>query len=129
MIKKVITNKTSIRRIETREGETIETKVRRVMSNNEPIHDEAPLIYTERKEGVNPDYDIRSDRFDFALLMSTIAGLILNLRIKINKNSQTGVYQFFMEFSKQVKEDPELIDNVQKVLEESKQKTNEQTSK
>ena len=52
MIKKVITNKTSIRRIETREGETIETKVRRVMSNNEPIHDEAPLIYTERKEGV-----------------------------------------------------------------------------
>ena len=67
MIKKVITNKTSIRRIETREGETIETKVRRVMSNNEPIHDEAPLIYTERKEGVNPDYDIRSDRFDFAL--------------------------------------------------------------
>ena len=65
----------------------------------------------------------------FALLMSTIAGLILNLRIKINKNSQTGVYQFFMEFSKQVKEDPELIDNVQKVLEESKQKTNEKTSK
>ena len=67
MIKKVITNKTSIRRIETREGETIETKVRRVMSNNEPIHDEAPLIYTERKDGINPDYDIRSDRFDFAL--------------------------------------------------------------
>ena len=67
MIKKSITNKTSIRRLESREGETIETKVRRVMSNNEPIHDEAPLIYTERKEGVNPDYDIRSDRFDFAL--------------------------------------------------------------
>ena len=37
------------------------------MSNNEPIHDEAPLIYTERKEGIVPDYDIRSDRFDFAL--------------------------------------------------------------
>ena len=67
MIKKSITNKTSIRRLESREGETIGTKVRRVMSNNEPIHDEAPLIYTERKEGVNPDYDIRSDRFDFAL--------------------------------------------------------------
>ena len=37
------------------------------MSNNEPISDQAPLIYTERKEGVNPDYDIRSDRFEFAL--------------------------------------------------------------
>ena len=67
MIKKIITNKTSLRRLETREGETIETKVRRIMSNNEPIHDEAPLIYTERKDGINPDYDIRSDRFDFAL--------------------------------------------------------------
>ena len=67
MIKKNITNKTTICRLETREGETIESKVRRVMSNNEPIHDEAPLIYTERKDGINPDYDIRSDRFDYAL--------------------------------------------------------------
>ena len=67
MIKKNITNKTTICRLETREGETIEAKVRRVMSNNEPIHDEAPLIYTERKDGINPDYDIRSDRFDYAL--------------------------------------------------------------
>ena len=53
MIKKIITNKTSLRRLETREGETIETKVRRIMSNNEPIHDEAPLIYTERKIGIS----------------------------------------------------------------------------
>ena len=65
----------------------------------------------------------------FALLITTIAGLILKLRIKINKNSQTGIYQFFMDFSKQAKEDPELIDNVQKLLDESKQKTNEQTKK
>ena len=61
MIKKLITNKTSIVRLESREGETIETKVRRVMSNNEPISDKAPIIYTERKDGINPDYDIRSD--------------------------------------------------------------------
>ena len=58
-----------------------------------------------------------------ALLITTIAGLILKLRIKIDKNSQTGVYQFLLDFEKQIKEDPELIDNVQKVLEESKQKT------
>ena len=31
------------------EGETIETKVERVVSNNEPITDGAPLLYTERK--------------------------------------------------------------------------------
>lgn len=65
----------------------------------------------------------------FALLITTIAGLILKLRIKIDRNSQTGIYQFLLDFNKQVKEDPELIDNVQKVLEESKQKTNEQKSK
>lgn len=65
----------------------------------------------------------------FALLITTIAGLILKLRIKIDRNSQTGIYQFMLDFSKQVKEDPELIDNVQKVLEESKQKTSEQTNK
>ena len=67
MIKKVITNKTTIVRIDSREGETIEAKVRRIMNNNEPISDQAPLIYTERKDGINPDYDIRSDRLDYAL--------------------------------------------------------------
>ena len=66
-IKKEITNRTTIVGLESREGETIEAKVRRIMSNNEPISDQAPLIYTERKDGINPDYDIRSDRFDFAL--------------------------------------------------------------
>lgn len=63
----------------------------------------------------------------FALLITTIAGLILKLRIKIDRNSQTGMYQFLLDFEKQIKEDPELIENVQKVLEESKAKTNEQT--
>ncbi|AXH77140.1 MAG: hypothetical protein [Microviridae sp.] len=48
-------------------GETIEQKVRRIVSNKEPITDGAPLIYTERKDGVQPDYDIRTDRFDVAL--------------------------------------------------------------
>ena len=65
----------------------------------------------------------------FALLIKTIAELILKLSIKIDRNSQTGTYQFLLDFEKQVKKDPELIENVQKVLEESKQKTNEQTRK
>ena len=34
MIKKNITNKTSLRRLETREGETIETKYRKPYKNN-----------------------------------------------------------------------------------------------
>ena len=35
--------------VETFEGETIETKVNRIVNNGEPIKDGAPIIYTERK--------------------------------------------------------------------------------
>ena len=52
---------------DTTEGETIEAKVRRVVQNNEPISDGAPIIYTERKDGVIPAYDIRTDRWIIAL--------------------------------------------------------------
>lgn len=48
-------------------GETIEEKVRRILNNGEPISDSAPLIYHERKEGLDPKCDIRTDRFDIAL--------------------------------------------------------------
>ena len=40
--------------IKTKEGEYIEEKVRRITENGEPIEDGAPIIYTERKDGVNP---------------------------------------------------------------------------
>lgn len=48
-------------------GETIEKKVARILNNKEPIKDGAPLIYTERKEGVKPSYNIRTDRFEIAV--------------------------------------------------------------
>ena len=48
-------------------GESIEAKVCRIVNNGEPISDGAPLIYTERKEGVKEEYNIRTDRFDIAL--------------------------------------------------------------
>lgn len=53
--------------VETTEGETIEEKVQRVVENKEPIEDGAPIIYTERKDGVIPAYDIRADKWDIAL--------------------------------------------------------------
>lgn len=49
------------------EGETIEQKIRRIVNNKEPISDGAPLIYTDRKEGVQPAYDIKTDRFEIAI--------------------------------------------------------------
>ena len=47
-------------------GERLEEKIQRITSNNEPIKDGAPLIYTERKNGVLPQYDIRTDKWDIA---------------------------------------------------------------
>lgn len=49
------------------EGETIETKIERITTNNEPITDGAPIIYMERKDGVQAGYDIRTDRFEVAV--------------------------------------------------------------
>lgn len=49
------------------EGETIETRVERMLETNEPITDSAPLIYTEKKEGVKAEHDIRTDVWDVAL--------------------------------------------------------------
>ncbi|UYD39186.1 MAG: hypothetical protein [Wigfec virus K19_94] len=67
MYKKIKMAKTSLRVNESREGETIEQKIDRVVNNQEAISDEAPIIYTERKDGVIPAYDPRTDRFDVAI--------------------------------------------------------------
>lgn len=52
---------------ESFDGEPIEDKVTRILDNQEPIEQISPIIYTERSKGVEPQYDIRTDRFDIAL--------------------------------------------------------------
>ena len=37
------------------------------MENKEPIDNSRGLVYTERKDGVLPAYDIRTDRFELAV--------------------------------------------------------------
>ena len=49
------------------EGEPIEDKIRRILDENEPITDGAPIIYTERKDGVRPEFDIRADKWEIAI--------------------------------------------------------------
>ena len=51
---------------EFQDGESIENKVRRITENNEPITDGAPIIYTNREDGVLPAYNIRTDRWEIA---------------------------------------------------------------
>lgn len=52
--------------VESFEGESIEKKVTKLIENNEPITDGAPIIFTEKKDGVLPQYDIRTDKWDIA---------------------------------------------------------------
>lgn len=52
--------------VEPFEGEPIEKKVAKLIENNEPITDGAPIIYTEKKDGVLPQFDIRTDKWNIA---------------------------------------------------------------
>lgn len=47
-------------------GESIEEKMRRVTEVGEPIDNAMPMVYTELKDGVLPEYDYRTDRWDIA---------------------------------------------------------------
>lgn len=67
MYKKNIITTTTLVVNKSYEGETIEQKINRIVNNKEPIKDGAPIIYTERKDGINPAYDIRTDRFEIAV--------------------------------------------------------------
>jgi len=58
---------TSLKVNDSVEGEPIETKIVRMIENNEQIKDSAPLIFTERKEGVLPAYNIRTDKMAVAI--------------------------------------------------------------
>ncbi len=55
------------RTVEPYEGETIEDKCCRIIENNEPITDGAPIVHTKRADGVQAQYNIRTDKWDVAL--------------------------------------------------------------
>lgn len=66
MYKKAIYNRSMLKSVECVEGEPIEHKIERIVSNKEPITDGAPSIFTERSEGVISAYNIRTDRWEIA---------------------------------------------------------------
>lgn len=50
------------------EDESIEQQMRRARSNKEPIKATAKITYNDRKDGVLPQHDIRTDRFMIAMM-------------------------------------------------------------
>lgn len=67
MYKKNKMLRTSIVLNQSVEGETIEQKIERIKTSKEPIKDGAPLQFTERKDGVVPAYNIRTDKNELAI--------------------------------------------------------------
>ncbi len=62
-----VKSSTQLSSVDTYTAETIEQKIERVIYSGEPIDTTAPIIYTEKKDGVVAAYDIRTDRFEIAL--------------------------------------------------------------
>lgn len=62
-----IKNKHNMQSVELYEAESIEEKVRRIVNENEPIEDGAPIIFQERIDGVKPEFNIRTDRWEVAI--------------------------------------------------------------
>lgn len=49
------------------EGETIEVKLERIITTREPIEQTTDIIHQERKAGIQPEYDIRTDKMQIAV--------------------------------------------------------------
>lgn len=92
MYKKQQIQKTTISLNQSYVGETIEQKIRRIVNNKEPITDGAPLVYTERKDGVQPEYDVRTDRWNVALdAMDKVAMAQVAKRQTIGEQAKEGM--------------------------------------
>ena len=115
--RKVQYNKSKIKSVEITEGEPIEWKIERVISNGEAITDGAPAIYTERKDGIISAYNIRTDRWEVASeAMDKVSGSIQAKRDGKGKVSNS-------EKAKEAKVVELKVDNV------SEAKSTEGTSK
>lgn len=83
--------------VETYIAEPLEQKMTRILNNKEPIKNELPIIHTGRNEGVKPEYDIRTDKWEIAAeAMDKITQSKLTKReqkntpvIPIDKNTNT----------------------------------------
>lgn len=51
----------------TEKGETLIKKIQRILDENEPLTDGAPMIYTPKQAGVRDDCNIRTDKWALAM--------------------------------------------------------------
>lgn len=89
----------------TYQAEPREVKLRKIINgeSNDMEDGVFPTIYTEKKDGVQPEFDIRTDRFEVAIdAMDKINQSVAN-QVAKNKGETEAVKNFGTE----VKTDPE----------------------
>ena len=87
------------------QAEPREVKLRKIINgeSNDMEDGVFPIIYTEKKDGVQPEFDIRTDRFEVAInAMDKINQSTAN---QIAKNK--GETEAVKDFGTEVKTDPE----------------------
>lgn len=67
MTSKNIREKTTLKINSAYLGEPLEDKIERMINNGEPIGDQVETSYSERKDGVKEETNIRTDRFEVAV--------------------------------------------------------------
>lgn len=89
----------------TYQAEPREVKLRKIVSGEANNMEDGvfPTIYTEKKDGVQPEYDIRTDRFEIAL--DAMDKINQNAASQIAKNS--GETEAVKDFGTEAKTDPE----------------------
>lgn len=87
------------------QAEPREVKLRKIINGESNSMEDGvfPTIYTEKKDGVLPEYDIRTDRFEVAI--NAIDKINQSTAEKIAKNK--GETEAVKDFGTEVKTDPE----------------------
>lgn len=89
----------------TYQAEPREVKLRKIINgeSNDMEDGVFPTIYTEKKDGVQPEFDIRTDRFEVAIdAIDKINQSIANQIAKSNGKTETA-----KDFETEIKTDPE----------------------
>lgn len=87
------------------QAEPREVKLRKIISGESNNMEDGvfPTIYTEKKDGVQPEYDIRTDRFEVAIdAIDKINQSVANQIAKSKGETET-----VKDFGTEVKTDPE----------------------
>lgn len=86
-MRRIVNGKTTIRVNKSYEAEPLEKTLKRALTSGEPISTTAPQVFTEKKDGVRAEYDIRTDRFEVAREAMGLVSKVAIAKREGNKNT------------------------------------------